>query len=307
MLQIIILYALFASTFSLGKLLLSYTHPVFLVGIRMSIAGLVLLTYQYFQNWSSFKINKKDWWLYIQAMLCTTYFPYIFRFLGLKHMDPSKASLIYTLGPFATYLFSYLMGLEKMTPKKSVGLLVGFFGLMPMLITPSPKEGVMGGVMFFSWAELSIIASISILSYGWIVMHKLVKENNYEPAMINGISMFTGGILALLTSWQFEGAVEINDMRSFLVILTIVILVSNLLCHNMYGALLKKYSPTFLSFASFLTPLFTALYGWLFSSKTPSWEFMLSASCVLLGLAIFYQDELQYKKKVETITLVDEL
>jgi len=115
--------------------------------------------------------------------------------------------------------------------------------------------------------------------------------------MVNGINMFAGGVFALITAWLFEPYNTITDLPTFLSILAIIILVSNLLCHNMYGALLKKYSPTFLSFASFLTPLFAALYGWLFLSERISWDFFVSVTCVFLGLTIFYQDELHQKRK----------
>lgn len=293
MIQIIILYALFASTFSLGKVLLSYASPIFLVGIRMSIAGFILLTYQAWQTWrskKSFKINKKHWRFYIEAILFTCYFPYILRFWGLQHMSPAKASLLYTLGPFISYLLAYWLLKEKVTIKKIVGLLIGFLGLLPVLISPAPNEALMGGFGFFSWAEFYVILSISCLSYGWIALHRLIKNHQYHPTMVNGISMFAGGILALLTSFVVELHEPVSNIPYFLAILAVVIIVSNLLCHNIYGMLLKKYSPTFLSFASFLTPLFAALYDWFFFHRAISWEFFISVGCVFLGLTIFYQD-----------------
>ncbi|MEX0939965.1 MAG: DMT family transporter [Candidatus Babeliales bacterium] len=309
MIQIIVLYALFASTFSLGKVLLYYAQPIFLVGIRMSIAGIVLLAYQYFHKDTVFKFKKKDWKLYVQAILFTCYFPYIFRFWGLEDMSPSKASLLYTLGPFMTYMLSYLLHKEKITLKKTIGLLVGFIGLLPVLITPAPLEDIVGGIGVFSWAEIYIIISISMLSYGWLIVHRLVKEKNYAPAMTNGISMFAGGILALITSFIFEPQNQVvTDYVPFFGILAIVIIVSNLICHNMYGTLLKKFSPTFVSFASFLTPLFAAFYGWVFLNESISWEFFLSLICVAIGLGIFYQDELLQKRKdQEAMNVLEEL
>ncbi|MGE4168036.1 MAG: DMT family transporter [Candidatus Babeliales bacterium] len=299
MFQIVMLYALFASTFSLGKALLSFAQPIFLVGIRMSIAGFILLAYQYFSQSASFRFERKHLSMYVQAILFTCYIPYILRFWGLQYMSSSKASLIYTLGPFITYALGYFLSKEEVTFKKMVGLIIGFFGLMPVLINPTPSEDLMGGIGFFSWAELSIVLSISSLSYGWIVVRKFIKDYNYEPAMINGISMFIGGVLALATSLIYEPQTEIIDPLRFTLILGIIIIVSNLICHNLYGSLLKRYSPTFVSFASFLTPLFAAFYGWVFLHEKISWDFLLSALAVFVGLAIFYQDEFYQKKSSE--------
>ena len=50
MILIIIMYALFAASFSMGKLLLNHTSPIFLTGIRMLIAGPILLAYQFFSH-----------------------------------------------------------------------------------------------------------------------------------------------------------------------------------------------------------------------------------------------------------------
>ena len=72
-----------------------------------------------------------------------------------------------------------------------------------------------------------------------------------------------------------------------------MIFISNILCHNLYAGLLKKYSATFMSFTSFLRPLFAALYGWAFFQEKISWHFYTSAIIVFIGLYIFYQDELR--------------
>lgn len=295
MFLIVILYALFGGTFSLGKVLVTYAQPFFLVGIRMFSAGLLLLTYQYFRAKTAFRFEKKHWPLYLQVILFTTYIPYFLRFWGLRYMPSSKASLLYSLSPFVSYFFSYLICNEKIKFQKVIGLLIGFFGFLPFLRASSAHNVTMVTSIGLSWPELSIIFSVISLSYGWIIVRKLMLENNYSAEMINGISMSCGGILALITSWFFESYTPINDPISFLTVLIVIIFVSNLVCHNLYANLLKEYSPTFLSFAGFLTPLFTAFYGWLFLHEVISWPFIISCFFIFIGLAIFYHDELKEK------------
>ncbi|MFI5344385.1 MAG: EamA family transporter, partial [Chlamydiales bacterium] len=72
-----------------------------------------------------------------------------------------------------------------------------------------------------------------------------------------------------------------------------------LICYNLYGYLLKKYSPVFMSFAGFTTPLFTALFGWFFLNEVVTWPFYLSFFMVLTGLCIYDQDQLKlsYQKR----------
>lgn len=295
MVLIVILYALFASTFSMGKVLLNYAQPIFLVGVRMIIAGFLLLSYQYIKNRTSFKFEKRHLALYLQAMLFTNYIPYILRFWGLQHMTSSKACLLQNLSPFISYILAYLISSEKVTLKKVTGLLIGFIGFLP-LIAPAPSANLMLNG-FIAVPDLYMILSVSALCYGWIVLRTLIVDHHYTPPMINGISMFGSGILALATSFIVEPASEITDIVSFTAILSFIIIVSNLLCHNLYASLLRTYSPTFLSFASFLAPLFAAFYGWIFFHETISWQFITAACFVFVGLTLFHQDELQERER----------
>jgi drug/metabolite transporter (DMT)-like permease len=111
--------------------------------------------------------------------------------------------------------------------------------------------------------------------------------------------MAAGGLISLLTSYVIEGPISISDPYAFCKGLTVMIFISNILCHNIYASLLKKYSATFMSFTSFLSPLFAALYGWAFFQEIISWHFYLSIIVVLIGLYIFYQDELKSKSNYE--------
>lgn len=299
MIKIIFLYALFASTFSLGKELLYYGPPIFSVGARMTVAGLILLLYQYFFADHSFKFKRKHLKYYVQGTLFAIYFHYILRFLGLRYMASYKASLLYNFGPFVSFVLAHFLIGEKVTYKKVLGLIIGFIGLLPVLIQHEPSEDLFSVISFISWPELAIIASVSCSSYGWIILHKLIDDKDYAPAMINGITMFAGGILALFTSFAVEYNQPVVDWYKYLGILSIIVIVSNFIGHNLYGSLLKVYKPTFLSFASFLTPLFAAFYGWLFLGEMITWQFYVSAILVFCGLGLFYMDQLkeQYETK----------
>lgn len=297
MVLIIFLYAIFAATFSLGKIMLNYGPPIYLVGLRMFIAGLLLLAYQYFFTKQRIKFNKDHLMLYLQVVMFSIYIPYILRFWGLKYMPSYKASLLYNLGPFISYLIGYCFYKEKATWHKIIGLIVGFCGLLPTLMASAPTEDLKGGIAFISWPELSVIASVCSLAYGWIVLRKLIKDYSYPPALVNGMSMFFGGLLALVTSALVESQSCVVDSGKFLVILALIILFSNVIGHNLYGWLLRFYTPTFMAFASFLTPIFAALYGWLFLGESIGGHFYLSTVMVFAGLAIFYRGEMKESNK----------
>ncbi|MCA9770220.1 DMT family transporter [Candidatus Dependentiae bacterium] len=297
MILIILLYALFGASFPMGKVLLHYTTPLFLAGSRMFLAGLVLLAYQYFHTHAEFKFKRKHIFYYAQIIFCGIYMAYILRFWALSELTATKTCFIYNLSPFFASLYSYLFFKEVITSKQWLGLIIGFCGFIPILLNTSSTEQAAGEFFFLSWYEIAVIGSVALHSYSWIVMRKLVKDKSYEPPMVNGITMTAGGLLSLITSVFWDGFAPVSDVMPFLGYLTGVIIISNIICFNLYGHLLRYYTATFVSFAGFMGPLFTAFYGWFFLEESVTWHFYISAAIVFLGLYLFYQDELSSTNK----------
>ncbi|MCL4361774.1 DMT family transporter [Candidatus Dependentiae bacterium] len=288
---IIALQALWASSIPLSKILLNYSSPIFLAGIRMLLAGILLLTYQFFFTQQGLNLQRKHFWFYAQIIFFGIYLKYILRYWGLVQLSTAKMSFMLNITPFCVALFSYFAFNEKLSKQKWMGLILGFSGLIPILFLSCPAENLNKSILFFSWAELAILAEIAAHSYALIVMRKMVREN-YSAGMTNGIRMFGGGILALMTAFMTEGFMPVTNPITFSGYLTVLILLSNVICHNFYIYLLKYYSATFLAFTDFLSPIFVAFYGWLFLHEIITWHYYLSGTIVLTGLYLFYQDEL---------------
>lgn len=292
MFLIILLYALFGSSFPLSKSLLGFVDPIFYTGIRMFIAGSSLLIYQYGYAYKHFNFNWKNKWYYAQIIFFGIYFTYILRFWGLHELSSAKTAFLFNMMPFFSAFYSYFAFKEKLTRHQWLGLTIGFIGFVPILISTSTTEQKWRELFFISRPELAVLAAVACQSYSWIIMRRLIREKSYAPTMINGMTMTIGGILALLTSYIYEDPQIVADPGAFLSLLALVILISNIICHNLYAYLLSKYTATFLAFAGFLGPLFSAFYGWIFLSETITWHFYISSIIVFIGLYLFYKDEL---------------
>jgi drug/metabolite transporter (DMT)-like permease len=296
---IILLQALFATSFPMGKYLLTFASPLFLSGSRMLIAGTILLIYQYFLPRSEFKFKTKHIWIFAQIIVLGMYATYGLRLYALQVLPVWKVSFFYNLSPFLSALYAYFLFKERLSPKQWAGLSIGLLGMMPMLVSKSPEEATLNEFFSISIYELFLIVSVSVHCYSWILIQKLVRHKNYDTSIVNGICMASGGLLSLITSYLIEGPAPVYDPVTFSKGLIIMIFVSNILCHNIYAGLLRKYSATFMSFTSFLSPLFAALYGWAFFQETISWHFYASIFIVMVGLYIFYQDELKNQSNYE--------
>ncbi|HML19247.1 MAG TPA: DMT family transporter [Candidatus Dependentiae bacterium] len=319
MFLVLLVYFLLSSTFVIGKAALAYSQPIFLIAVRMCLAGIILLAYLYIFNKKQLKFKKEDLGLFAQIILFHIYLSFVLEFLAYKYVSASKAAFMFNLSPFVTALFAYMFFKERMTGRQWIGMLLGFAGTLPMLMGPGQAaEQAAMHIGFLSLPEISLLGSVVAASYGWIVMTKLVVNKHYSPIFVNGIGMLCGGFAAFITSFAFEAkpllkcalqsttfsAIEqtlgatwfcctMSDFLIFMGYVLLLILVANIIFYNSYGFLLKKYTPTFLSLVGLLCPLFTAFLGWLFLGEKVTWIFFVSLAVVLLGAYIFYKDELR--------------
>lgn len=296
---VLLVYMLFASTFTIGKAVLTLVAPIFFIGIRMTIAGILLLGYYAFIQKRSMRVAKEHLWLFALITLFHIYIAYIAEFWALQYVISSKACLLYNLSPFLTALCTYALFKEKLSIKKIGGLIIGFLGLIPILITSAPKELAAGHLGCISLPEVMLLVSVVSSVWGWLIFKNLITKHGYSPFLINGYAMLAGGSMALITSFCIEGIPQIGASSSaaeivlFIKYTSLMIIVANVIAYNLYGYLLHIYSPTLLSFFGFTTPLFTALYGFIFLDESISGAFILSVLTVSLGLYLFYQEELE--------------
>ncbi len=292
---VFLLFALFASVFTVSKFGLEYTQPLFLIGTRMLLAGVILIGYEIYRQGSNFKVDWQGWRRILRLALFNIYLTNVLEFWGLNYLTSFKTCFIYSLSPFISALFSYFIFTEKMSIKKWLGLSLGFLGVLPMMLSETSLEQATGHLFIFSWPELAVVGAATTSVYGWILLRQLVNENGYSPLLANGLSMIVGGSMSLFHSRLVEdwNPVPVKEFLPFFLCAVWLLIVSNLVCYNLYGWLLKRFSATFMSFAGFTTSMFSALFGWAFLNESLTWAFFISTTVVLLGLTLFYQEELK--------------
>lgn len=298
---VILLFALFASLFTLSKTALGYSEPFFLIGSRMFLAGILLLAHQIIFNRDNFKVHWKHLTPLLLLGLVSIYITNIAEIWGIQYMSSAKACLMYSLSPFMAALLAYIILKETMSPKKWVGLCIGFVGLMPILFESVNPQQLGKDLLIFSWPELSILIAVAASVYGWILLKKIIHEYRFTPILANGFSMLIGGTLALAHSYlsgeQWSPIPVIDSQyKPFLECAVWMLIISNFICYNLYGYLLKRFSATFMALAGLITPLFASIFGWYFLDEVISWHFYASMSIFSLGLFMFYQEELSKNK-----------
>lgn len=291
--QVFIMYALFGSIFSIGKIGLAASQPYFLTGTRMLLAGGLMLGYFCFRYPKSFKISQLDWGLIFLVAFFNVFITNAFEFWGLQYMSAGKTSLIYSLSPFAAALIAYFFGTEKMTEKKWLGLLIGFLSFCPMMLAPWLNSTVQEVNRWELIAEGALVISAITAVIGWTFVRKLTIEKHTPPLLVNSVSFLLAGGMCLLTSLAIETwePLPVFVWPDFLLSLCYIVVIHNIICYSIYATSLQKFSVTFMAFAGLSNPLFAAFFGWLFLGEVISGSFWLAFAGILLGLYLFYREE----------------
>jgi drug/metabolite transporter (DMT)-like permease len=287
-------FALWSTSFTFGKIALQVSSPLFVTGVRMMIAGIALLIYLKVRG-KSLKIYRQQWFYLSLLALFAVYLSNLFEFWGLQYLTAAKACFIYSLSPFLSAIFSYFQFKEKLTPKKCLGLFIGLVGFFPVLMAQSDFDSLVGGIAYLSWPELALIAATVFSVYGWIVLRKLGKDCQMSTPLANGYAMLFGGLLAFTQSGLSESwsPSPVTNWWPFVEGVFFLLIISNVICYNLYGHLLKKFTATILSMAGLTTPIFAAFFGWLFLGETVGWTFFLSIGVISSGLWLVHSEELR--------------
>lgn len=263
----------------------------------MVLSGLLLLGFIAIFKRSYLKLTVSQLFSILGLAFFSIYLCNALEFWGLQYLTAAKTCFIYSLSPFFAALFSYLHFNEKMTLRKWIGLLIGFVGFLPVLITQTGSEELLNAFSFFSWPTLAIMGAALCSVYGWVLLRLTIKNQELSPLMANGASMLLGGLLAFFHSLFVENwdpiPVMASNLTPFFKNTLLMTFLSNILCYNLYGFLLKRFTATFLSFTGLLSPLFASLHGWLFLKEPISWTILLSTGIVSIGLWVVYQTELK--------------
>ncbi len=300
---VVIMYAVWSTVFSFGKTVLAYSPPIFLTASRMLLGGLLLLGYLALFKRSSFQLQKKQWISICFLSIFSIYLTNVLEFWGLQYLSSAKTCFIYSLSPFFAALFSYFHFKEKMNLRKWIGMAIGFLGFIPVIMTQTGSEDVFHIGSFFTLPTLAIVGAALFSIYGWVLLRLTVKDQEISPIMANGSSMLLGGLLALVHSFFVESwhpiPIDSHNIGPFSQGVLWMTLLYNVLCYNLYGLMLKRFTATFLSFVGLLSPIFASFSGWIFLGEPISWVILSSTAVVSIGLGIVYFAELKqgYIKK----------
>jgi drug/metabolite transporter (DMT)-like permease len=150
---------LWGSSYVLSAYLLRSFSPVLLSFLRIAVTGLLLLAISRTEPLQ--RPIRTEWILLLASSFFFTLIQQPFYFLGLQHSSAANGSLIYAVAPLVTLLLEAGFFRVKLEGKKIGGALLGFAGVLIIVLSGQSALGVSIGDWYLLIAMLGF--SINLL------------------------------------------------------------------------------------------------------------------------------------------------
>jgi drug/metabolite transporter (DMT)-like permease len=290
---VFLLYALAASTMTMQKCAVFYFHPLIILAVRSLAGGTILFILHRLMHGSNplRLLARHPFSIFKLALLVTVTSPVI-KVALLRVMTSVKVGFFYFIDPIFTVFLVYCLYGTRIRFKQFIGILVASGGILIVLLEKGGSEGLML-IGRFSWAEALLVFAYVANRYGWLRIQEFVRSTGCGAKELNSVMMLVGGLITVCaipffaplpapSEWYYGGKFLIG-----------LVLITNVIGYTLCTYLYRFYSATFMSLASLTRPLWIAVFGVLFLHETLSWTFALAVLFVLIGLSIFYFDELR--------------
>lgn len=165
-----------------------YIQPFGFISLR-ALAGIIFFTLAW-QLKTDEKVAKNDYWMLALCGVFGVAINQMAFFYGLSLTTPINAAVITTISPIIVFVLAYLLGREKLTSLKIIGLIIGALGTY-FFIT---KEGTFRASNKLTGDIFILVASTGYAIY-LVMLKPLMKK--YKPITIIKWVFIFGGFIAV--------------------------------------------------------------------------------------------------------------
>ncbi|TKJ88365.1 DMT family transporter [Paenibacillus sp. PK4536] len=282
---LLLLGALWGASFIFIRIAAPVLGPIWLIDLRVWIAGIVLLIYALIVR--KLPDFKKEWKYYLMLGLLNAAIPFSLIAYSAVHLNASLTAILNATTPLFTAIVARIWLKEYLSVRKVIGILIGLVGVCILMGWSS--------VPFTLEVWLSIGASLTAaLFYGiGSVYTKLTFTNTPALSLSIGQQLAAGIILIPLS---------VVTVPTATISLTVMIAVLGLavLCtaigYLLYFYLVEHVGPTKTVSVTFLVPLFGIFWGILLLNEHITLGTIVGLIVIFIGVILM--NGVQKTKKI---------
>lgn len=259
---------LMGSSFTVGKIGLTYVSPLLLVGLRFTIAGLLMAV---IVRKNPLPAKLADWGRIFVIGLMQTAGVMGCIFLSLRTITAGESSILTFTNPLMVVIMGTIFLGIRYRLIQWLGAIVGFLGVF---ITLGFHLQLTTGTL------LGLGAAVS-----WSIGTILIKQwgNRFNVWVLTAYQMLFGGSILLLMGLTMETPRLALNPISITIILWLAIMAS-IVQFAIWFYLINQGDPGKTSAFLFLAPFFGVLSGWVLLNEVVQWYVYAGGALIFIGI-----------------------
>lgn len=224
---------------------------------------------------SSISMRALGWFAVIGIAATTA--PFILYAHAAESVGSAVMSICNGATPFATVLMAHLLIGERMTPRRMAGVMLGFLGLV-VLVLPEFATGV----------DASLIGILLAIVGAWLYAVGNIATRlapHVEPVLSSFLIVVFGAVSAVVYAAVMEPFPMHASLASIIAMVALGML-STAFAMFIYVWLIRRSGPVFVSFVTYLSPLWATGLGVLFLGEKLEWSMAGALALILIGVAV---------------------
>ena len=277
---LLLLGAIWGASFSFINIAVQALHPLFLMFLRVLMAGLVLAGVAHFRQRQTQKPAlqlKANWRHYLLVGLLNCALPFSLIAFSELRISVSVAAILNSTTPLFTAVIAALWVGEKLNGRKITGLLLGVTGVIVL---------VGGGPVALDGATaVGVVASLlGAMSYGAGAVYAARHMKHLPPLTASMVQLLSAAlILAIPTAFQLPANWPGTAVWLSLLALS---LLSTCVAYLIFYALLQNVGASRTTSVTFLVPVFGTLWGILFFHESLTSGMLLGMGTILASVGL---------------------
>jgi len=267
---------IWSSTFVIVKMGLESLGPLTIAGLRYLIGSLVLAPFLLLRRSSRAPVSKKLWPKLILIGISAYTIGNGALFWGLKYIPATTGSFLMSMIPLLVLFGGAILLKEIPTRWQILGVILSLFG-SGLFFSSGLMPGEPQGVVVLVIGLLGIMA-FSLLGRG------IARDKELDTLRLTTLPLLIGGGVSLLLALAVEG-LPLITWRGFLIVSWLAI-INTAGGYMLYNHSLQELTALEMNMVMNLSPLFTALLGWILLGETLSLIQIIGILVVIGGVIL---------------------
>ncbi len=251
--------------------------PLSIAALRCFIGALVLLAAARAMG-HAIPRDPRAWLSYLIVGLTNSAIPFALLSLGQTRIESGLAAILIATAPLFTLLLAHFFTNDRTTPRKALGTLMGFSGIV-LLIGPAALAGIAAGIV----GQLLVVGT----AFCYATAQVLVKRHRGGTPVVNAAcSLACSSLVAVPFALVLEQPWHASPEWTAVGALAALCVLSTGVSQFVFFLLIQRTGPSFVTLNNFIAPPVGVAWGILLLGEHPPWTAYAALAAILAGIAV---------------------